>query len=576
MLVLVVLVGLISAYLVARGLSNTAASLSLERSKRTVAALQEAKTALIAYAANESLTRGGTPVLPQPGVLPCPDTDNDGFAESTCDTVLLRVGRLPWRTLRIADLRDDSGEILWYAVSANFRKRPTRLVINSSTAGTLAVSGAAPATGAVALVIAPGAALQNQNRDPSNASAFNSAANYLEGANTNTTDDASQTRTFETRVPPNDRDSAGGLIFNDQLAVIGHSDLFEAVEPVVAAMIERDIKPYLVTYFTEWSGAFPYPAKFADPSPGTNTQVSPAVASTRLQSQYLGDPTVASEGGGNGRGLLPITASVTYPWTAGSGTVVLTGGLAGSISGVTCAAISSPFNGWQCSFTLNSLDSWGTCVFNRYCMQDPSFTVTGQIGANAGISFAKLPGTSEVTVTSAGGLTRTMSAKAIGGTLSAAGVGTVRFSGAHSPYSRYNASPFTRTMVVRIPDVLVSSLTSSSDANAGWYIANEWYRLTYYVVSPGHLPGGGASCIALPGTPSCLTVNNMPSLYSSPSTNKRAALVIAGRSVNGSSRPSTAVADYLEGENATPADYILQHRIVPASSINDRVVVVSP
>ena len=46
-------------------------------------------------------------------------------------------------------------------------------------------------------------------------------------------------------------------------------------------------------------------------------------------------------------------------------------------------------------------------------------------------------------------------------------------------------------MIVTIPDVVVSTLTSASDIDAGWFIANEWYRQIYYVVSPGYLPGGG-------------------------------------------------------------------------------------
>ena len=135
-------------------------------------------------------------------------------------------------------------------------------------------------------------------------------------------------------------------------------------------------------------------------------------------------------------------------------------------------------------------------------------------------------------------------------------------------------------MVVTIPDVTASPVTSAADATAGWFIANEWYRLVYYVVSPGYLPGAGASCTALPGTPSCLTVNNMPSYYTSPSTNKRVLLILAGRSLNGSTRPSSMLSDYLEGENATPSDYIFEHgqgkTTSAGAAINDKVIVVAP
>jgi len=69
-----------------------------------------------------------------------------------------------------------------------------------------------------------------------------------------------------------------------------------------------------------------------------------------------------------------------------------------------------------------------------------------------------------------------------------------------------------------------------------------------------------------------LKVNNLPS----PTNNKRAILVFAGRALNGSTRPSGTLGDYLEGQNSTPADFIYEHRKGVPTTINDRVVVVSP
>jgi hypothetical protein len=69
-----------------------------------------------------------------------------------------------------------------------------------------------------------------------------------------------------------------------------------------------------------------------------------------------------------------------------------------------------------------------------------------------------------------------------------------------------------------------------------------------------------------------LTVNNLPA----PSNNNRAILVFAGRALNGSTRPSGALTDYLEGQNSTPADLIFEHRAGVPVAINDRVVVVAP
>jgi len=154
--------------------------------------------------------------------------------------------------------------------------------------------------------------------------------------------------------------------------------------------------------------------------------------------------------------------------------------------------------------------------------------------------------------------------------LTAAGVGTVNFDGTHT-YSRYASSSFNRRMVVTIPSVVASSLTGSSDADAGWFVKNEWYRQTYYAVSPGFLPGGGATCAA--GS-TCLTVNNLPSSYTT-ANDKRAILIFAGRALTGA-HPSANLAYYLEGQNQTPSDRIFTHRYGSASTLNDRAIVLSP
>ena len=415
MLSLITFLVLVGAYLVASGLSRTTADVLAERDQRNRDALIAAKQALIAWAADPEST--------QPGALPCPDTDDDGYQEPACDQTSQQIGRLPWRSINAPDLRDGSGERLWYAVSGNFRKKSGTTVINSDTPGQITISGPATAGNVIAVVIAPGLTVQNQVRDSIHA---NDPANYLEGANA-VTDDYS----FETRTAPNDRDTAtGSLVFNDQILPITSADLFALVEPVVASRIERDIKPYIAAYFTQWN-AFPFPSGFDNPNPGTNSP-----GSTRAQSAYAGDTSLNGVPPNLGSGLLPITASATYPWTAGSGTVTLTGGMAGGISGVSCDEIA--LTGWRCSFTLRSLNSVATCGSpKRHCMVDPSFRVRGDIGTNAGTSVANLPDASEVTVTSSGGTPRAMSSKTISGTLTTAGVGTVSFQGTHT-YAKYS------------------------------------------------------------------------------------------------------------------------------------------
>src|SRR6185295_12058519 len=115
-LFLVVAIG----FVVAVELAAPASSASRDRA--TEHALADAREALLAYAADRAIN-----AIVGPGYLPCPDLDNDGWAESTCGSLSgdggqdERLGRLPWKTLGIADLRDGDGERLWYAVSTKYK-----------------------------------------------------------------------------------------------------------------------------------------------------------------------------------------------------------------------------------------------------------------------------------------------------------------------------------------------------------------------------------------------------------------------------------------------------------------------
>lgn len=546
MIAMITLVTMVSAYLLSTALSRTTAEVRLESDTRSRETMKEAKAALIAYAASQAWQATGA--NDQPGAMPCPAINENGADSGSCSTEATRVGFLPWKTIGSGELRDGSGNLLWYAMSANFRKAAGSTIINSDTEGTLTITGNTPATKVVAIIIAPGSAISGQNRSSA------VAASYLEGSNANTADS-------DTYVTGQATDT-----FNDQIMTITQADLMAVVEPAVAARIETSIKPYITTYASQWS-AYPYPAAFPQ--------------NAAAQSSYNGDTTLTT-------GMLPVTASLTYPWTASSGTVTLTGGTAGSITGVSCVAGTVSWvvgTGWVCDFTIRSKDNgtnsanWAPCTA-RHCMYYPAFTVTGRISSNAARSFVELPdATTEVTVTSSGGATRTMSSRAISGIFSGANLATVSFQGTHS-YTRSNSASFTRVMRVFIPDVTVSPISSASDTDAGWFIKQQWYRQTYYAVSSGFKPVGGSACTA--GS-TCLTVNGLPSSYLT-SNDKRAILVFAGRKLSSTmTRPSSTLGDYLEGENATPADSIFQHFSTTTStsggtsySVNDRVIVLGP
>ncbi|MGP1716612.1 MAG: hypothetical protein ACTS9Y_05475 [Methylophilus sp.] len=128
---------------------------------KTMAALALAQQALLAYA-NQPL--GSTPCdmnCPRPGDLPCPDRNNDGDAESSCSNTA-RVGRLPWKTLGLGDIRDGSGERLWYAVAERYKNNPRKSPLNSDTPGSWIVRSAegvswdaTQGNAVVAVIIAP-------------------------------------------------------------------------------------------------------------------------------------------------------------------------------------------------------------------------------------------------------------------------------------------------------------------------------------------------------------------------------------------------------------------------------------
>ena len=231
MVMIVILVIGITTALV--GTLSTSALQSVRQGK-TATALVQAKDALLGRAVSDNN---------RPGSLPCPDTDNDGSAELFSGNVCPNnIGRLPWRTLKISDLRDGNGERLWYALSPDFRDHPDVEPLNSNTKGTLEVYQADGATlqtqagyDAVAVIFSPGSSISSQTR--STVAEQNNAANYLDIANTR-----------------NNATAAGPFIsgtksdtFNDQLLYITTKSLMPLIEKRVAGMVKRALTDYYTT-----------------------------------------------------------------------------------------------------------------------------------------------------------------------------------------------------------------------------------------------------------------------------------------------------------------------------------------
>lgn len=225
----------------------------MEQERRTQLALQQAKEAVIAFAAADSTL---------PGRLPCPEDTNriggttEGQAQN-CSNSGIRTGRIAWRTLGLDNPRDAAGEQLWYVLSPGFRGAAT-VPINSDSTGQILVD--AQPVRAIALIIAPGPPLPGQNRTTPTAASPPDITQYLDG--TNADGDSSFTAT-----------SVAGTV-NDKVLAIYPADLMAAVEKRVA----NEVRFSLLEYYCGFgqvdvtgnctappvNGFFPRPAGFAD------------------------------------------------------------------------------------------------------------------------------------------------------------------------------------------------------------------------------------------------------------------------------------------------------------------------
>jgi hypothetical protein len=193
--------------------------------------MAQAKAALIGYAATYRDTHSGEPF----GLLPCPDTDNDGVAEASCGSADVSViGRLPWKTLGLPPLRDAAGECLWYAVSGRAKYNPKttgdfnwdslgQFIVQDKAGNTLA--GATEHDRPMALLFSAGPPLSGQSRTTvgtTDCGGNSTLANYLE--------DTGTLGTGDTTVALATTDSIRTGTNNDAAIWIGTREIFDVVK----------------------------------------------------------------------------------------------------------------------------------------------------------------------------------------------------------------------------------------------------------------------------------------------------------------------------------------------------------
>lgn len=260
LLLFLLLIGVGALAVFVTGLNR--ATQQLERDRITNEALAQAKAALIGYAASRDLSGSSK----RPGDLPCPDNHPigdplEGSPSTPCNSNAL--GRLPWKKLGLPDLRDSSGERLWYAVSVNFKDstatpcNPSTGVgcLNSDTNGTITVrnhngdfvNNGTDGTAAIAVVIAPGAALTREDgfvqaRGPGE---YGVAKNYLDigGGEDNANFVDNDINGF---IQGDIRNVAMNIILNDHLITISPSDLMPVLEKRVLGEVQICLTEYAI------------------------------------------------------------------------------------------------------------------------------------------------------------------------------------------------------------------------------------------------------------------------------------------------------------------------------------------
>ena len=207
----------------------------------TSAALAQAREALIGRAVADK---------ERPGSLPCPDFDDDGMAVNGSCSVT--IGRLPWKTLDLPDLRDGEGNRLWYALANELRDNGAAPPINPTLALDLSLD---ETTNIAAIVFSAGPPLAGQNGRPSN-----DIDDYLDGANKDGGPYIS---------------GPASSAFNDRTVAISRDQLFKVVSRAILGLLGTGLEKYYV------ANANLYPEGGADLKTTLNSHLD-AVARTML------------------------------------------------------------------------------------------------------------------------------------------------------------------------------------------------------------------------------------------------------------------------------------------------------
>jgi hypothetical protein len=495
------------------GALGKAAPTAADREIITGHALERAKQALLAYVAQYASRR----TTIEPGQMPCPEflssigTSSQGQAGTSCSNASPTVGRLPWETLGIDEVRDGYGEPIWYVLSPGFRSAP----INFGTPGQLTYN--ANPNAAVALLIAPGPALNTQS-DPATPPAGCSKVNQQ--VSTRNTASLNPQNFLECGNDAGNNTIVGTSPWtNDRVIPVTAAEWARAIAGPVADRLQREVAPALNDWRTtesvaNWGSSFlPFASPFSDP-----TGNSLCGSYNTLE----GLPPVAGS-----------ASSTCTSWTSGNVTQLL-----GSLFSLGCSASGSDY----------------VCRFINFSFFSP-------LNARITASAPRVAGSFRAPITAAS-ITNDS-----GGTLSNFSLSLSSATGnANLSFDlSFPILAFFSTVTVTIPNLPDAALLS--DARLSWFVANDWSRYTYYSLAQGAMLAAGSACSGA-GDPGCLTLNGMPAA-SGNASDKRLVLALMGPGpVGAQTQPSNNPANYLESHTSGSTIY---SAATVTSAFNDRL-----
>jgi hypothetical protein len=475
-----------------------AAPTTASREIATGLALQQAKRALLSYVAQHA-ARSDTA---SPGQLPCPESlalSSPGEASSSCSPSAVVVGRLPWKTLGVDQLRDGYGEPLWYMIR-QFRDPP----INFNSGAQLVHNGST----VVAMIIAPGVPLNTTGVAGSPPAGCSNVNQF------------SATRHAPSLVPANFVEcgvTSGSIVYpgdsnwtNDRVLAITAAEWADTVAPAVADRLQRQVAPAMYDFYDSTSLAS-WGMRFF---PNAST-LDASVSGSQPESNNLC-------GNNNMRSGMPPTATVASGVCSTNWTGVTVSGLGSLLSFGGCTALASH---WRCDFLmlLGGIAS-------------PRINISA---SRVGYSFRYVD-TAQITIQVNGGATSSANVGNFGGSVSSSDG-----SGLFSFEVFFPLLSIADVVSIRIPYATDALL---ADSRSAWFVNNQWDRHTYYGVARAATHDPGAD-VCNPGgtTTNCLTALGGPA----PQNDKRLVLALMGRQRAGTTVPSYDVANYLEYQNAS-------------------------